>query len=218
MKVGTKSLLFGVHCWFLHPFFVAAAWTKLYGFPWDPRLWVAFLVHDWGYWGKPNMDGAEGETHVELGAEIMGRLFDRISLKCRECEGMGLYWDSDGGSHPEPMPALCESCARWQRFSLYHSRFYAKRDGEHFSRLCVADKLSFAMTPRWLYKIMAYASGEIHEYMDRTRDGKYARERRSAESFEKWHADLLKYMDGWIAEHKDGARDSWTQTYSGAKK
>jgi hypothetical protein len=55
MKVGTKSVLFGAHCFLIHPFFVAAAWIKLYGFPWDPRLWIAFFVHDLGYFGKPNI-------------------------------------------------------------------------------------------------------------------------------------------------------------------
>jgi hypothetical protein len=75
MKIGTKSVLYGAHCFFLHPWFVAAAWTKLYGFPWDPRLWVAFFVHDLGYLGKPNMDGPEGERHVEFGAKIMRALF-----------------------------------------------------------------------------------------------------------------------------------------------
>src|SRR5258708_5910867 len=76
MTIGTKSILFGAHQFLIHPWFVAAAWWKLYGFPFDPRLWVAFFVHDLGYWGKPNMDGAEGETHVELGANIMSALFD----------------------------------------------------------------------------------------------------------------------------------------------
>ena len=51
MPVGTRSLLYGVHAFWLHPFAVALTWWKLYGFPWDPRLWVAFIVHDWGYWG-----------------------------------------------------------------------------------------------------------------------------------------------------------------------
>ena len=55
MRVGTKSVMFGVHSIFVHPFFVAWAWARLYGFPWDPRLWLAFLVHDVGYVGKPNM-------------------------------------------------------------------------------------------------------------------------------------------------------------------
>jgi hypothetical protein len=52
MRVGTKSVIFGVHSILVHPFFVAWAWSRLYGFPWDPRLWLAFLVHDIGYVGK----------------------------------------------------------------------------------------------------------------------------------------------------------------------
>lgn len=77
LPVGTRSLLFGYHQVLIHPLIVATAWTKLYGFPRDLRLWVAFFVHDLGYWGKPNMDGPEGEQHVFLGARIMNRLFDR---------------------------------------------------------------------------------------------------------------------------------------------
>jgi hypothetical protein len=71
MKIGTKSVLFGAHCFLIHPVIIMIAWIKLYGFPWDPRLWIAFFVHDLGYIGKPNMDGKEGETHPELGAKIM---------------------------------------------------------------------------------------------------------------------------------------------------
>lgn len=75
MTVGTKSLLFGVHAFWLHPFFVAWSWWKLYGFPQDLRLWVAFIVHDWGYWGKRDMDGPDGRNHVEVGGRIMETLF-----------------------------------------------------------------------------------------------------------------------------------------------
>ena len=75
MHVGTKSILFGVHNFLLHPPLVAIAWWRLYGFPRDPRLWFAFLLHDVGYFGKRSMEGPEGETHVELGARMMGRLF-----------------------------------------------------------------------------------------------------------------------------------------------
>lgn len=77
MKVGTKSVLFGAHQFLIHPIIVARAWSRLYGFPIDHRLWVAFFVHDVGYIGKPNMDGDEGETHVETGAKIMGKLFGK---------------------------------------------------------------------------------------------------------------------------------------------
>lgn len=77
MKVGTKSILFGAHAFWLHGFFVARAWHHLFGFPYDPRLWVAFFVHDLGYIGKSNMDGIEGETHPEFGAKIMTFLFGK---------------------------------------------------------------------------------------------------------------------------------------------
>lgn len=77
MKIGTKSVLYGAHCFLIHPFFVFAAWWKLYGFPYDPRLWIAFFVHDLGYWGKPNMDGDEGELHPYWGACLMGALFGK---------------------------------------------------------------------------------------------------------------------------------------------
>ena len=75
MPVGTRSLLFGVHAFWLHPFAVAYTWWRIYSFPWDPRLWVAFLVHDWGYWGCKNMDGLEGKMHPYVGGQIMRRLF-----------------------------------------------------------------------------------------------------------------------------------------------
>ena len=45
LRVGTKSVLWGAHQFLLHPLFVAWAWWRLYGVPWDPRLWVAFVVH-----------------------------------------------------------------------------------------------------------------------------------------------------------------------------
>ena len=75
MKIGTRSLVYGGHCWPIHTVMLAIAWTRLYGFPFDPRLWVAFAVHDIGYLGKPNMDGPEGDTHPILGAKIMEWLF-----------------------------------------------------------------------------------------------------------------------------------------------
>lgn len=75
MKIGTKSLLFGAHQFLLHPLFLTIAWWKLYGFSIDIRLYVAFLIHDIGYWGKGDMDGIEGESHPKVGARIMGRLF-----------------------------------------------------------------------------------------------------------------------------------------------
>ncbi len=53
MTIGTRSVLYGAHCAVLHPWFLAVAWSKLYGFPWDVRLWASFWLHDIGYISKP---------------------------------------------------------------------------------------------------------------------------------------------------------------------
>jgi hypothetical protein len=74
MRIGTRSLLFGVHQFLWHPITVYIAWLKLYGRP-NWRETICIAIHDWGYWGKPNMDGIEGERHPELAAEIAFRLF-----------------------------------------------------------------------------------------------------------------------------------------------
>lgn len=74
MRLGTRSVLFGAHQFIIHPIALSIAWTKLYGLPLDPRLWIAFMVHDWGYIGKHKMDDELGESHPELGAAIM-RIF-----------------------------------------------------------------------------------------------------------------------------------------------
>jgi hypothetical protein len=127
MRVGTKSVIFGVHAILVHPFFVAWGWTNLFGFPWDPRLWAAFFIHDLGYLGKPNMEGCEGQQHVVLGGRIMDWLFG-----------------------PE-----------WRDFVLCHSRHWAQSVGKKYSKLCLADKLAFVLTPAWLYLPMAWLTGEL---------------------------------------------------------
>lgn len=135
MKIGTRSLLFGYHQFLLHPLCVALAWWKLFGFPADIRLWIAFFVHDLGYWGKPNMDGPEGEEHPYLGAQIMSWLFDTGQF------------------------------SNWYDFALYHSRFLARKHGCSHSMLCVADKAVILWTPTWLQILLCSLTGEIHEYM-----------------------------------------------------
>ena len=174
MKVGTKSVLFGAHCFFLHPWFVAYAWCKLYGFPFDPRLWVAFFVHDLGYIGKPNMDGEEGEKHPFFGAKVM-RIFGK----------------------------------KWYDFTLYHSRFLAKKNGKNYSKLCVADKLAIAITPAWLYLPMVNVTGEIKEYM-KDASVNSAGWITVQDSQEKWYLAVQDYVRKWVNEHKELKEDKWT--------
>jgi hypothetical protein len=74
MRIGTRSLLFGVHQVLWHPLTVLRAWWRLYGRP-SWREVVCIIVHDWGYWAAPNMDGEEGEQHPELAARLALRWF-----------------------------------------------------------------------------------------------------------------------------------------------
>jgi hypothetical protein len=198
VKVGTKSLLFGVHQILIHPWFVAYAWWLLYGIPLDPRYWVAFTVHDLGYWGKPNMDGPEGENHVLLGSRIMYWLFDWTRPWSRKNPKAG---ENGFGKKSDYL--------YWSSLVLYHSRFHAKREFKHYSKLCVADKLSFCLTPRCLYLTLANWSGEIHEYMERVRD-KYAKENKFARNQKEWHAGVCKFIREWVSAHREGRPDEWT--------
>ena len=179
MRVGTKSVIFGVHSILVHPFFVAYAWSKLFGFPWDPRLWLAFLVHDVGYLGKSNMEGPEGQQHVVLGGRIVGWLFG-----------------------PE-----------WRDFTLCHSRHWAERVGKRYSKLCLADKLAFVLTPAWLYIPMARFSGELREYMrvssERQLGGRVSNFELSllkSRDPRVWLEGLKLYTRRWIEQHRDGFR------------
>lgn len=175
MKIGTKSVLYGAHCFFIHPWYVAWAWWKLFGFPWDPRLWIAFFVHDLGYVGKPNMDGPEGEMHPYWGANLMGVLFGR----------------------------------KWFEFTLYHSRFLAKKEDAKFSRLCVADKLALTLTPEWLYLPMVNWTGEIQEYMKDAAVNSQGQVPLTSDQ-QKWYRSMQSYMREWVDEHKDLKEDTWT--------
>lgn len=75
MKLGTKSLLFGVHQFAWHPVTVWLAWVRLYGELPGLRETFCIVVHDWGYWGAPEMDGPIGGDHPYLGARIAGFFF-----------------------------------------------------------------------------------------------------------------------------------------------
>jgi hypothetical protein len=186
MKVGTKSVIFGVHAVLIHPFFVACAWWRLFGFPWDPRLWLAFLVHDVGYFGCPNMEGPEGQRHVVLGGQIMGWLFG----------------------------------PQWRDFVFGHSRHWAESAGKGYSKLCLADKLAFVLTPAWLYIPMARLSGELREYMrvssERQLGGKVSNFELSllkSRNPQVWLEGLKLYTRRWIELHRNG-RDRWTAVRS----
>lgn len=174
MKMGTKSLLFGVHQFLLHPFFVAWAWRRLYR-RWPDRWeWVAIIIHDWGYWGSPDMDGETGRLHPLRSASWWVALTNRWPF----------YLISD------------EACERVLNLVRHHSRFAALKEGREPSELCWPDKLAFALYPRDLYLFLANLSGEIHEYMDHCRkDGFICHVDTDVDWFNKVRAYMLEVSD-----------------------
>lgn len=231
LSIGTKSVLFGAHCFLLHPWFVAWAWWTLYGFPFDPRLWVAFFVHDLGYVGKPNMDGPEGEQHPYFGARLMAYLFDGYSWRdagVQTWESTGAPMtrrfevDSTTGDLVEiltvEMRMKSANYGHWGWLTLLHSRYLSKTLKRQPSRLCIADKLAIALTPAWLYLPMVNATGEIHEYMAHAKHRAVGninisdeeRRRVTSASQREWYAGVQSYCRRWAFEHRDGKIDTWT--------
>ncbi|HBV97435.1 MAG: hypothetical protein JL50_08310 [Peptococcaceae bacterium BICA1-7] len=74
MRVGQRSLIWGVHQFLWHPLTVLLAWWSLYGTP-NWREAVCILIHDWGYWFCSDMDGPQGEKHPEFAAQLAGQWF-----------------------------------------------------------------------------------------------------------------------------------------------
>lgn len=227
LPVGTKSVLAGAHCCLIHPWLVALAWFKLYGFRLitcpstgvrtsliDPRLWLCFIVHDLGYWRSANMDGEEGERHPEVGARIVGKLFDAKGSE-------EVAWIEVGHCR-RPIKRCIPPNSAWHDFLLLHSRWFAKKLDRKPSAFCMADKLAIALTPGWLYVPMARLSEEIEEYRSReTRPD-------TSKGWDDWYANhnatdyqWFKKVQAWVityvAEHKDGRADTWTPERTGKR-
>jgi len=226
MRIGTKSVLFGAHCFFIHPWFVALGWWKLYGFPWQPWLWVAFLLHDIGYLGKPNMDGPEGEEHPWTGAHILYWLqgawlfLTRYAWKRSELRRQPIHRLQFRRRWAWAHLSLTHERVIWGNEALFHSRYLAKRYGAQPSRLCMADKLAIALTPAWLYLPMVRLTGEVREYMAHARHRIEGNEQVSESEKAKllsgaeydWYRGVQEYMVRWVAGHKDGRSDTWTSS------
>jgi hypothetical protein len=137
MNIGTKSLLFGAHQFALHPIFTWLGWRRLYGRYFPLYLWIAFVIHDWGYWGMKNMDGKE-DNHTFMSCQYLQRGYNWVGQKT--------YF-------------------KLHDLILLHSRFYAMKIGEAPSQLCWADKMGTALMPSRLWAILAHLSGEGYVYM-----------------------------------------------------
>ena len=107
--------------------------------------------------------------------------------------------------------------AYWRDFTCCHSRHWAKRAGKRYSKLCLADKLAFVLTPAWLYLPMARMSGELQEYM-RVASGRqlcggitdFEQSLLDSRDPRVWLEGLKIYTRRWVEQHRNGIRDHWT--------
>lgn len=149
ISIGTRTLLFGVHQFIYHPLTVYRAWCWLYGR--RPNWWqtVAIFCHDLGYVGKPNLDGVEGKTHPEGGADLTYK----VTLFLSRFAG---FKEPHWGPFETASAALVEA--------LHHSREYAKQTGQTPSQLCWADKACILFENPSFYLLRARLSGELSEF------------------------------------------------------
>lgn len=150
MKMGTKSVLFGVHQFLWHPLTVGYAWRKLYGRWPSFYQWIAVFCHDIGYLGKEAMDSADGQTHPEFGAKVAQRLA-YLAARLR-------------GNHPCKAQFIADAI---HDLSLCHSTHYAQQKNRSVSILYLPDKACVLIDPVWFYLLRARLSGELHEYVSR---------------------------------------------------
>jgi len=166
MNVGTKSLLWGVHQFAFHPVTVLLAWRELYGTWPNWKEMVCIIIHDWGYWGSPNMDGEEGEMHPIFAADLASDYLDQdpeIEWSLGGCDPMNNdCFKRDPDYRDRVVTRKTDNT--YANLCLFHSRHFAKRNNQLPSKLCWADKLSIKYDPWWLYLSRAWLSGELDEY------------------------------------------------------
>jgi len=143
MKRGTKSLLFGCHQFIIHPVFVYRAWIILYKKL--PNFWetVCIVIHDWGYWGCPNMDGPEGEGHPFWAERFFWRLWCLHIISGKQLQRYG------------------DLCRLHSAAAINNSY----DDDLEPSELYYADKLGTVLMPPWLWVGLGRLTGEIDEYV-----------------------------------------------------
>ncbi len=166
-----------------HPFLVAYCWYLLYGFPWSPKLWACFFLHDVGYFGRENMDGTGykgGQWHPYLGANLIYKLF-------------GIEWGIFCLFHSRAIVSTAPLDDYNKIFVCFkRAKFVGKSVDAAISKLCVADKLAVKYSPIWLFN-----KDELAEYME-------ALEIVDKKDFKPL---MIQWADEFVSKYKDIAYD-----------
>lgn len=160
---------------------MAFCWIKLYGFPFNPGIWLCFFLHDLGYIGCDDMDGEEGRLHPWWAYNFLS-LF----------------------SHK-----LAEFCVFHSRFMVdWNNKNFDTK--VVISKLGIADKLAVIYTPIWMYRkeeLKEYVDKEdldlhtiaLWNVVDKAIDYKY--------KITIWKEHVNKKCINFVNEWKDRAYD-----------
>ncbi len=129
MKLGKKSLLFGVHQFILHPVTVLFAWIYLYGFPSWNEL-VCIIIHDWGYWFCSDMDGHDGSRHPEFAARLAGKWFGQYYYDL--CLYHSRHYARRAGAEPSMLCWADKLSIKYEPSWLYLPRALASGELEEY--------------------------------------------------------------------------------------
>ena len=167
MRTGTKSVLFGVHQFLIHPVWVFLAWWRLYGFPFDPRLWLAFFVHDLGYLGCAKMDDDKGEAHVLFGAKIMGELFGKEWFDL--CQYHSRFWAAKHNTKPSRLCIADKLVTVLEPWWFYLPRAIATGEVKEYMHEAVngkhrKEKICVASRKAWYLSIQSFLSKWVEEH------------------------------------------------------
>jgi len=136
MKTGTKSLLFGVHQVFWHPFTVWLAWIWLFHQLPNWRETICIVMHDWGYLGKRHMDDECGERHPELGAALADCLFDD-KYYANLCLCHSRHYSRQNGMEPSMLCWADKASIKFDPWWLYLPRAWLTGELAEYRRTAI---------------------------------------------------------------------------------
>ncbi len=200
MRMGSKSLLFGAHQFLIHPLFLSVAWIKLYGVGrqvdpyvstglYDPRLWLAFLAHDLGYWQCRMIDDAEGEKHVEFAHNLFVRLGQPDFAKfCLYHSRFRARQDN------QPYSKLCVAdklAVTLEPYWLYMPRVMLSGEIKEYMFE------SSSLNPNSKYKGEPRTKAQEQAFGEETTP-------------RQWWLSMTEYLRAWAYTHRSGIQDRWT--------
>ena len=159
----------------------------MYGFPFDPRLWFSFFLHDLGYIGKPNMDGEEGDKHPEFAAKIMGFFFGKKWYDFCLYHSR-FYSKRDNAQYSK----LCVA----DKLSIIFEPWWF-----YLPRVILSGEI---------YEYMALAGGKNNSKYKGEPNDKYVHMQLATRTKRGWFKACSHYLEQWAYEHRNIKEDTWT--------